>query len=282
MKKNFFDDDSFDFSDNGNNIQTNPDYSYNSSLGTVNEPLFNDNIEEILKQIFPSELPLEESKKEEHVQKSRNLFFSEYIPAPSQPISNTEEISRKRGRKQKTTDGTNSTKKKTHSGWDEDNTTRKIQIHFLNFIIFYLNDIIYGYTRQKNLFLRKFSHSAKRNVNSNYIETLKSSNIKQLLINLSVSPKYKKKVKENDENINKNTLNYLCCEYNWFNELIQAKFLDLFKLYFNQKRPLEEIYFKGKKITLSKDTKNFYALLKKHETHEKKLIERAEAVYFNN
>ena len=119
-------------------------------------------------------------------------------------------------------------------------------------------------------------------MNSNYIETLKSSNIKQLLINLRVSPKYKKKVKENVENINKNTLNYLCCEYNWFNELIQAKFLDLFKLYFNQKRPLEEIYFKGKKITLSKDTKNFYALLKKHETHEKKLIERAEAVYFNN
>ena len=63
MKKNFFDDDSFDFSDNGNNIQTNPDYSYNSSLLTVNEPLFNDKIEEILKQIFPSELPLEESKK---------------------------------------------------------------------------------------------------------------------------------------------------------------------------------------------------------------------------
>ena len=157
MKKNFFDDDSFDFSDNGNNIQTNPDYSYNSSLGTVNEPLFNDKIEEILKQIFPSELPLEESKKEEHVQKSRNLFVSEYIPAPFQPVSNTEEIARKRGRKQKTTEGTNSTKKKTHSGWDEDNTTRKIQIHFLNFIIFYLNDIIYGYTRRKNLFLRKFN-----------------------------------------------------------------------------------------------------------------------------
>ena len=175
MKKNFFDDDSFDFSDNGNNIQTNPDYSYISSLGTVNEPLFNDKIEEILKQIFPSELPLEESKKEEHVQKSRNLFVSEYIPAPSQPVSNTEEIARKRGRKQKTTEGKNSTKKKTHTGWDEDNTTRRIQIHFLNFIIFYLNDIIYGYTKRKNLFLRKFSNSAKRNVNSNYIETLKSS-----------------------------------------------------------------------------------------------------------
>ncbi len=175
MKKNSFDDDSFDFSNTGNNSQSNSDNSHNSIYRPVSEPLFNDKIEEILKQIFPSELPLEESIEEEHVQKPRNLFFSEYIPAPSQPISNTEEISRKRGRKQKTTDGTNSTKKKTHSGWDEDNTTRKIQIHFLNFIIFYLNDIIYGYTRQKNLFLRKFSHSAKRNVNSNYIETLKSS-----------------------------------------------------------------------------------------------------------
>jgi hypothetical protein len=280
MDKNSYDNDSFDFSDNGNNIQTNSDDCNNTGNISINDSLICKKIEESIKQIFPMKLPLEDRKEMTQTQNYRNLFFIEYEPTILPIQSNTEEISRKRGRKQKVADGTNSSKKKTHNAWDWDNSTRKIQIHFLNFIISYLNDIINSILNRKDSPFCKFSHSAKRKVNFNYIETLKNYNIKQLLEKLKVSEKYTKKNIRNDENINIKKLNILC-EYNWFNELIQVKFLDLFKLYYNQKRPLNEIYFKGKKITLSKNTKNFYALLKKHETHEKKLIEIAEAVYLN-
>ena len=67
------------------------------------------------------------------------IYFSEYI-------------SKKRGRTPKIIDSTNSSKKKTHSGDDWDNNIRKVQVHFLNFIISYLNDIIYSYLKRKDLF----------------------------------------------------------------------------------------------------------------------------------
>ena len=56
--------------------------------------------------------------------------------------------------------------------------------------------------------------------------------------------------------------------------------MELFKIYYNYKNPLREIFFNGKKITLSK-VNNFYALLQKNKDYEEKLIEVAKAVYLN-
>ena len=225
-------------------------------------------IEKAIKRIFVIKLEIDEPEEIIKKENAKNLFFSEYI-------------SKKRGRTPKIIDSTNSSKKKTHSGDDWDNNIRKVQVHFLNFIISYLNDIIYSYLKRKDLFFLKFSYSGKKDINYDYVEKLKTYNIKQLLENMSVSPRYKRTQLKMDENINKNKLNNLY-EYNWFNEAIQTKFLELFKIYYNKKEPLKEIYFKGKKIILSKSTKNFYALLQKYKIYEKKLIEAAEAVYLNN
>ena len=224
-------------------------------------------IEKAIKRIFVIKLEIDEPKvmiKKEH---TKTLFFSEYI-------------SRKRGRVSKIINTTNSSKKKIHSADDWDNNIRKIQVHFLNFIIYYLNDIIYSYLKRKDLFFLKFSYSDKKDINYDYVEKLKTYNIKQLLENLRVSTKYKKKKFQKDENINGNKLNNLS-KYNWFRQAIQTKFLELFKIYYNKKEPLKEIYFEGIKIILSKGTKNFYALLQKYKIYEKKLIEVAELVYFN-
>ena len=239
----------------------------NTNNALLEGELIERKIEKAIKRIFVIKLEIDEPEdiKKEN---AKNLFFSEYI-------------SRKRGRIPKIIDSTNSSKKKTHSADDWDNNIRKIQVHFLNFIIYYLNEIIYSYLKRKDLFFLKFSYSDKKDINYDYVEKLKTYNIKQLLENLRVSTKYKKKKFQKDENINGNKLNNLC-KYNWLNEAIQTKFLELFKIYYNKKEPLKEIYFEGKKIILSENTKNFYALLQKYKIYEKKLIEAAEAVYLNN
>ena len=100
-----------------------------------------------------------------------------------------------------------------------------------------------------------------------------------MIENLDISPKYKRIQIKKDENINKNKLNDLC-KYDWFMKLIKTKFLELFKIYYNYKNPLREIFFNGKKITLSK-VNNFYSLLQKNKDYEEKLIEVAKAVYLN-
>ena len=261
-----FDEVSFDITERDNDIDSEDSYYTNNALPT--EELIHQKIEKAIKRIFVIKLEIDEPEvmiKKEH---TKTLFFSEYI-------------SRKRGRVSKIINTTNSSKKKIHSADDWDNNIRKIQVHFLNFIIYYLNDIIYSYLKRKDLFFLKFSYSDKKDINYDYVEKLKTYNIKQLLENLRVSTKYKKKKFQKDENINGNKLINLS-KYNWFRQAIQTKFLELFKIYYNKKEPLKEIYFKGKKIILSKSTKNFYALLQKYKIYEKKLIEAAEAVYLNN
>ena len=260
-----FDEVSFDITERDNDIDSEDSYYTNNALPT--EELIHQKIEKAIKRIFVIKLEIDEPEvmiKKEH---TKTLFFSEYI-------------SRKRGRVSKIINTTNSSKKKIHSADDWDNNIRKIQVHFLNFIIYYLNDIIYSYLKRKDLFFLKFSYSDKKDINYDYVEKLKTYNIKQLLENLRVSTKYKKKKFQKDENINGNKLNNLC-KYNWLNEAIKTKFLELFKIYYNKKEPLKEIYFEGKKIILSKGTKNFYALLQKYKIYEKKLIEAAEVVYLN-
>ena len=58
-------------------------------------------------------------------------------------------------------------------------------------------------------------------------------------------------------------------------------YLNLFNYYYNNKKPLNVIFFEGKKIELSKKTKSFYNLLEKNKKNENELIKNAESYYFN-
>lgn len=239
-------------------------YSDNTSSALLREELKNKKIEDAIQRNFVIDIKVEEPERIVEREKSINLFVSE-------------SGSKRRGRK--VLDSTKSSKKKTHKADDWDNNIRKIQVHFLNFVVFYSNEVIYYHLKTKDLFFLKFSYPSKSNVNYDYVEKLKSYNIKELIENLDISPKYKRIKIKKDENINKNKLNDLC-KYDWFIKLIKTKFLELFKIYYNYKNPLREIFFNGKKITLSK-VNNFYALLQKNKDYEEKLIEVAKAVYLN-
>ena len=239
-------------------------YSDNTSSALLREELKNKKIEDAIQRNFVIDIKVEEPERIVERENSVNLFVSE-------------SGSKRRGRK--VLYSTKSSKQKTHKADDWDNNIRKIQVHFLNFVLFYSNEIIYYHLKTKDLFFLKFSYPSKSNVNYDYVEKLKSYNIKELIENLDISPKYKRIKIKKDENINKNKLNDLC-KYDWFIKLIKTKFLELFKIYYNYKNPLREIFFNGKKITLSK-VNNFYALLQKNKDYEEKLIEVAKAVYLN-
>ena len=239
-------------------------YSDNTSSALLREELINKKIEDAIQRNFVINIKVEEPERIVERENNVNLFVSE-------------SGSKRRGRK--VLDSTKSSKKKTHKADDWDNNTRKIQVHFLNFVVFYSNEVIYYHLKTKDLFFLKFSYPSKSNVNYDYVEKLKTYNIKELIENLDISPKYKRIKIKKDENINKNKLNDLC-KYDWFMKLIKTKFLELFKIYYNYKNPLREIFFNGKKITLSK-VNNFYALLQKNKDYEEKLIEVAKAVYLN-
>ena len=239
-------------------------YSDNTSSALLREELKNKKIEDAIQRNFVIDIKVEEPERIVERENSVNLFVSE-------------SGSKRRGRK--VLYSTKSSKKKTHKADDWDNNTRKIQVHFLNFVVFYSNEVIYYHLKTKDLFFLKFSYPSKSNVNYDYVEKLKTYNIKELIENLDISPKYKRIKIKKDENINKNKLNDLC-KYDWFIKLIKTKFLELFKIYYNYKNPLREIFFNGKKITLSK-VNNFYALLQKNKDYEEKLIEVAKAVYLN-
>ena len=90
-------------------------------------------------------------------------------------------IPKKRGRKSSNKNGQKNKKnKKEHTADDWDNNLRKIQVHFLNFIISILNDVIHGYSTKKGLTFLKFGHSDKKKVSYDYVESLKKKSINNI------------------------------------------------------------------------------------------------------
>ena len=95
--------------------------------------------------------------------------------------------------------------KRQHNALDQDNIIRKIQVHFLSFIIFFCNDLINTvFSGNKDLSFKNIQYELKKTVNHAYIENLKSKTIGDIL-QLKASPKNKKF----DGDINKKTFDYI-------------------------------------------------------------------------
>ena len=187
-------------------------------------------------------------------------------------------IKKKRGRPTN-----NSINKKVHTSGDFDNLLRKIQVNFLNFVTSIINEIIYSFLGNKLLCLCKFNYDQKKDVTFENVEALKNCSIKDLILKIKASPKYKKmrliNIK-NNENINKYKFDNLC-KYFWFNEIINKTFLDFFNIYYNEGKPLKGVLI-GDKIINLKRTKNFYHLLKDTEEHKEKILEIIKTVYLDS
>ena len=168
----------------------------------------------------------------------------------------------------------------THSKFTSDNLIRKIQVHFMNFILDYANTILkkYGYWKKGDFFV-KISYDFKKNINKDNINLLKKSNIEYVLCQ-NISSKFK--TIGNDKNINifkKVKENYI------IKYLLSENYLQLFK----------DVYYKNKRIIKFKigdysdiidltNTKMFEDLLKKKinqsEDYREKLKQSVKIYYF--
>ena len=159
----------------------------------------------------------------------------------------------------------NKLNKRIHSGGDDDNLTRKIQVHFITFIINFCNDIINTIITDKDApHFKDIDHKIKKAVNHKRIEYLKKLNLAHI-----VQLKPSSKMKNNDISVNKNIYEEICQLSPFIQEFLQMNYLDLFKQYYNNKSKLFEV--NGKIILISKKTKTFNDLLKKYDIYKKRL-----------
>ena len=165
--------------------------------------------------------------------------------------------------------------KRQHNALDQDNIIRKIQVHFLSFIIYFCNDLIQAFLpTYKDLCFKNIQYELKKTVNHAYIENLKSKNIGDIL-QLTASPKNKKC----NGNINQITYNKICIINPFLKEFFKMPYLDMFNNYYCQN--LREIEIEGCKVKLSQRTRLFIDLISKNISSAEKIKEIAEEYFIN-
>ena len=158
-------------------------------------------------------------------------------------------------------------KKAVHNDWSNDNITSKIQIHYLNFIISFLNDCVFSFFGKKKFIFKNIDYKEKSKVTKAHLEKMKHSTILDILKNIDISNKYK----HYDKNINRVNMQALI-KYSWFRKILEMKYLELFLYYYNDEQPLKELILFDEKVILSEKTKSFYDLLQKKEQLKERII----------
>ena len=163
-----------------------------------------------------------------------------------------------------------------HGSDSFDNIERKIQVHFLTFLINFCNDALKTEYEHSKYTFKQINYRDKARIIISYIQQLKYSNIKDIL-NLEISNKYK----NYQRNANKDLLNKVESS-DWLDKLFQMNWIELFNYYYNNEKPLNKIIFENKEIFLSYETKSFYFLLKKYKNLRQKIVGVAKNVYLND
>lgn len=163
-----------------------------------------------------------------------------------------------------------------HSAGDDDNLLRKIQVHYLSFVVNYVNDVIKSFINIKNPPLFKnLDYKIKKTVNHRFVEKLKSKKISEIL-QLKVSPK----MKIHDESVNKNIYDKVCKICPFMINYLNQSYLSLFKEYYNN---INKIFIvNGKIVQLSIKTKTFSDLMIKNYRHKEKLNCIANRFFLNS
>lgn len=180
---------------------------------------------------------------------------------------------RKRGKKSKKIINNN---RKYHDNNRTDNLLRKIQCHYMSFIVSYLNNILKNLNYQQKFL--KLDYKYKRNVNKKFVESLKKKTVGDILCN-KISDKYKHSSTDTNKELCKKIKNIKI-----FNNILDDNYLTLFrKVYYksNKRINLNE-YGLNKEIILSNDVKMFNDLLKdikSNEKHQEKISESTQRNY---
>jgi hypothetical protein len=158
--------------------------------------------------------------------------------------------------------------RKEHKNTSFDNLLRKIQVHFLNFLINLCNDALNTEFDNFPFSFKLINTLTKESINSTKFNEFKEKTIIYFL-KLDISSKYKRfKISHN-----KNLLqNEKIKNSQWLNGLFNMKYIELFNYYYNDRFPLNKLIFNNKIINISKKTKSFYYLLEKNKNIRTELI----------
>ena len=178
--------------------------------------------------------------------------------------SSNQLIKKKRGRNRKRKQN-----EKFHDKKSPDNVLRKIQVHYLSFIIDFLNNIlrIFNYNRQ---FL-ELDYNLKKDVNKKHINKLKKNTLEEIVCN-DISSKFKK------HKINENKL--LCEEVKEnpvLKRILSENYCHFFKkIYYPSKNPMNlNEYGLTKKVILFKNIKMYKDLLEKDGALKDNILKRS-------
>ncbi len=263
-------------------------FSRNFNLGNSPNFLLDLSFERSILQILSEECILfsNNSSEEELNEKDiEELYFIKKIKKPNDLfiVKNENDTSKEnstqsnkelRGRKRKNF-SIKYANKRPHDKNSLDNILRKIQVHYISFLILFLNAILkhlennsqYPELKQKSskpLKFCKLDYNFKKNVNKKAIELLKSKTIGDIIKN-KISSKYSK---TNDEV--KNDYNKIICEkikqteyYEVINKILSENYLKFFEIYHQNKRNINlREYGMDEDIILPSNVKTFSDLLK--------------------
>ena len=150
-----------------------------------------------------------------------------------------------------------------------DNVLRKVQVHYISFIIDISNCIINNIIgKEKGLSFKDIDYSFKKQINYTAFEELRNYKIKDIL-QKPVSKKFRTFLSGYNKEIYDKVIN----ESEWIKDLFDLEYSWFFDIYYNECKPLgETIDIKGTTIYMPKEVKIFNDLLKKNDSGKEFLI----------
>ena len=233
----------------------------------------NESFEDSFYKCFQFNVKNNSEEEEEEVKEIENkIYYIEDKTSDTNKNTNTGSFKfiqekRKRGRETTKTDKKNI---KIHNRYTDDNLLRKIQVHYIKFILSFINEIL-----KKLNYYKKFlnlDYKFKKIINKDFVQKLKMKNLGEI-ISEKISPKYK----TYDENSNKVLYEQLR-EKEVLKNIFSENYINfLRKIYYKSKRNINlKEYGLNKEINISNEVKMFDDLLKKYaldEEYKKKLNE---------
>ena len=111
-----------------------------------------------------------------------NIDIIRVLVQKPKPEFISEKRNTKRGRPNKL-----NKRKKEHSSSSTDNLIRKIQTHYLNFVISFINDSIKRFFQYQKYKFANFTYKEKSKVSFDYLEKMKNSTIGDILFKMTIS-----------------------------------------------------------------------------------------------
>ena len=211
-----------------------------------------------IKLYFNSKIQKEEKKIDNQKQiesTPKKSIFKINVSSPSLNES-TLLTKKRRGRQTSNKNG------KAHDKNSTDNLLRKIQVHYMTFIICFINEILNQLNYQQTFL--KLDYEYKKNVSKKFSDILKNKNLSDIICN-KISNKYKK------EDINRNKIIYEQIKDDLiFKNLFKENYLEFFKnIYYKSVNKINLIkYGLNKEIILPKNKVKMFKDLIEEKTEE--------------